>query len=218
MIPSTVKNKPFNEILTDYVICESCGFLRLVDLAEQLEDSCPICGAGTNRSRLYFPTAVYTLINLMQNFYLDAKGRETNILSVVLSFCSFTELLMQNFLMNRMMRMRIPHELQERIFADHPYMSERRENLFPILTGRKWRDALHHLDPELVPGFLALDDFYQQLSQTKNLFLHRGNKSTLSPEMTLEAVHNIPGMLVLFTTLHHEYVFKAPKKDRTASF
>lgn len=210
MITAAVKTTPFSEILADYVICESCGFLWRVDRASQLEEACPICNAGAARTRLYFPTAVYTLVDLMQNFYLDAGERENHILSVVLSFCSFTELLMQNFLMNRMMRLRIPHEIRERILADYPYMSDRREKLFPILTGRKWRDALNHLEPDQTTGFLALDESYQRLSRTKNLFLHRGNKSTLSPEMTLEAVHNIPGMLKLFTTLHQAYVFKAP--------
>ncbi len=196
-------------LLSETIICESCGLLRRCQGNQPEENKCPNCGAGPSHMRPYFPPAVHTMVMLMHRFYAQDLESENHMLSVVLSFCSFTELLMQNFLMNRMMQMEMPFDLQQKLLHDYPYMNQRQEKLFPILTGRKWRDALKHFDLEKSVKFLYLDNLYQELSKTKILFLHRGNKTTLSTKKTQQAMHNVTSMLMMFIELHQKYIFEA---------
>ncbi len=199
----------YKDLQGEHILCESCGYLRRVSPAHPPAGPCPHCGAGPSHMRRYFPPSIYTLISLMRTFYGDRKDQDHAMLSVVLSFCSFTELLLENFLINRMMRMRIPPEMRERILQGSPYMTQRLEKLFPILTGRQWGDALNQFHPQQSEKFRALNGLYHRLSQAKTLFLHRGNRDTLAPEMPQEAVNGISDMLEMFAALHEKYIFQA---------
>ncbi len=194
--------------IADFILCESCGFLERLNGRSRSHYHCPNCGADSSHTRAYFPNSAFTLVDLMHNFYQRDLDQENYGLGVVLSFCSFTEVLLQNFLMNRMLRMRIPIELQDRLLDDNQYMSQRIEKLFPILIGRKWRDALSNIKTQKTESFLSLDDLYQSLAQAKNLFLHRGNKAAISPEMITKAIESIPAILDMFAALHQRYVFR----------
>jgi hypothetical protein len=182
--------------------------------------ACKKCGkANTSGSRDYFDLAVWSLINLMQEFFLKdarkpapvtgARDSRNSPLAVVLFFATFREVLLKHFLTKMMLAHRLTTSVSERLFADSQSHQQMLNNLFPALTGGiKWNTALAQVQSHLSFDTTALNDFLRSVAKARNAFLHDGSKWAVKPAMAKQCMYRLYDLLELYVALHNEFVVK----------
>jgi len=177
---------------------------------------CGRCKVPGDGGLEYFHIGVWSLINLMQEFFhsnatpvnADTIGTEpdnTHPLGVVIFFCSLTEVLMENFIEEVMCEQKIPPNLQERLLQDSLFFKRRAEKLVPSLIKDKWSAAVAAVSTS-EKNFKATLDFYYDTAKKRNVFLHRGERWEIPKELPRECLDSIPQLLEFFVRLHNRYV------------
>lgn len=139
-----IRDQELSTLLSAFMICTSCEIVDLDQERERVGYQCPRCGVVGNGALLYFPMSIHTLIDLMQEFYHLKQGPDVDSdevssiqnkgnhqLAVVIFFCTLVEVLLQHFLEQRMSRMGLPQEIQERLLNDNMFVKQRIQKLFP---------------------------------------------------------------------------------------
>jgi hypothetical protein len=183
----------------------------------------------------YFPISVSSLIDLMQEFYhlkqeatphseTPVEQKESNHqLAVVIFFCALAEVLLQHFLEQCMSKMGLPHEIQDRLLNDNPFVKQRVEKIFPVLTGVKWNKAMAILSEYVKLNYVEVTEFHKRTSRARNEFLHKGSKWAIPQDMPEQCIRRIWPLVCLFVALHNKYVIQPiseghiaePKEDGT---
>lgn len=207
-------------VLLKYHECEHCHAVYIDHNQSCIGMACKECGKGnTEGLRRYFNDAVWSLINLMQEFYhkdksivkakQDNKNQNSSHLAVVLFFLSLREVLLKQFLRKMMIAHGLTVAVSERLFDDNQNHQQMINNLFPALTGGfKWKKSLEHVKDKL--SFIAeeFNDFLKDVAKARNDFLHDGRKSAISSAMAKECMLSIKKLLELYVALHNEFVVK----------
>lgn len=205
----------WSSFLLNFLICRSCGFLyREADCVRSLE--CPHCKQVDNTLEDYFPLNASALIDLIQESYQsdvnassDAENFEyKHCFAILIYFCSFVEILVQDFLEQRMVKMSLPNEVRELLLKDYRYVKTRVEKLFPTLIGRKWKETLKMLTAQSELDFSAAIEFYEQVAEKRNLLVHEGNKWAMPDDMPRNCIFQLDPIIKLFVTLHNEFIAK----------
>lgn len=227
MKPYEREGQPFGVLSLSYHVCKAC---RIVDQDENrttIGYSCPNCLAIGQIGNQYFPISVWSLMNLMQEYFhsnavainanrIDPKPENIHRLAVAIFFSTLVEVLMENLLKEFMAKLKLPGKIMNRLFEDSLYFSQRSKKLFPSLSGVKWKDAINAISSPSY-DYNELMGFCQSVSKERNRFLHEGNQWAISietPEKCMERIHEL---LEMFVKLHNTYVAKVGEHQRDIS-
>jgi len=213
-----IRNQRLSTLLADFNICESCKIVDRNRNRMEVGYRCPRCGAAGRGGTLYFSLSVFSLIDLMQDFYhlnqeavshsedLTDQNKSDHRLAVVIFYCTLAEVLLLHFLEQCMFEMGVPNQIQERLLDDNPFVNQRVEKLFPTLTGIKWNKAVELLEEGTDLNYAETVAFSKRASIARNDFLHRGNKYAIPQDMPEQCIRHIRPLVSLFVALHNEYV------------
>ena len=216
-----IRNQRLSTLLSDFMICLSCGIVDRDQERMKVGHPCPRCRVPGQGARGYFPISVNSLIDLMQEFYhmkqeADsdeapiAKQKGNHQLAVVFFFCTLGEVLLENFLKRFMSQGGLSRLIQERLLNDNIFVKQRVEKLFPALTGVRWKVAVKTLSKGKQLDYVKTTEFYESVVEKRNLFLHKGNKWAIPKDMPEKCLRQIWSMLNLFVALHNKYVAGQP--------
>ncbi len=203
----------WSSLLLNFLVCNSCKFLYRE--ADQIKsDECPHCRRVSSTLELYFPLNVFALIDLIQESYQSdgnansefTKHEYKHHLSISIYFCSLIEVLLQDFLEQRMAKMELPNQVQGLLLKDYRYVHKRVEKLFPTLIGCKWKETLKTLTAGGELDFVAAIEFYEEVVDKRNLLVHEGNKWAIPEDMPEKCALQLDPIIKLFVRLHNEFV------------
>jgi len=205
-------------ILAEHHVCQHCHEVYKDQNQTAVGMACQRCGtANTDGLHGYFDISVWSLINLMQEFYhKDGKvqpssagtQRDSNsALAVVIFFATLREVLLKHFLTEIMIAQRLTVPLSSCLFDDNQSHSQMLNNLFPALTGGvKWKHALNLVHSKLTFDPINLNNFLIAVADARNSFLHDGSHWKIKKELAEQCMLRIPEILELYVALHNEYV------------
>jgi len=204
-------------IVDDFLMCESCQIVDRDQERSRVGYKCPHCGTPSESGYQYFYMNADILIDLMGNLYrpkqkatseagVTPQQNEHDQAAIVIFFCSLGEVLLDQFLQERMLKVGISWSIQDRLFEDNLSIKQKVEKLFPALTGAKWIKALKMLDERADPHYIETHKFYQRMTKLRNDFLHRGEMWSIHEGMPEQCIRHIWPLLRLFVDLHNEYV------------
>ena len=214
-----LKTQQLGLVLDNFYICQECHIVD-IDLDRcEVGHPCSKCGEQSRGGTSYFDLSVYSLINLMQEFY-HAKYKITDEdsvdelpdadnakLAVIIFFTTLREILMDNFLKQMDNALDLPESVSERLFSDNRMYNKKMNKLFPGLTGMKWEKAIKEINKKDAIDYQNVDSFVERVVKARNDFLHEGKKYVIEPEMPKECIKNILPLLNLYVALHNKFVF-----------
>jgi hypothetical protein len=216
-----ITDQRLSETLANFRVCPHCALADTNPTRAEAGHKCGSCGKRADAgSPLYFSSNVLSLVDLMQEIFhlpestLKLPGSETgrrigHYLVLVILFCTLTEVLFQQFLEECMSRMGLQARIQDRLLRDNLYMHQRMKRLFPTLTGNTWMDAAKKLGRRNKQNYEKTARFYEQASEVRNEFLHRGGDWVIPGDMPEQCLRQIKPLLQFFVDLHNEHV-RAP--------
>src|SRR5207253_11370491 len=182
-----VQFQPWHTLLSFY-ICQNCSYVDTDRRRMAVGTPCKYCGTPSPAARLHFGLSSLVLVNSIQDFYFlrrasppaDADGiaahihtNETDTCIVIpLLFCTLCEGLTTQLCQNIMRAKALDKPLQERLLSDHRYAKEKREKLFPALTGETWNNALADLTKAAQLNYTEHFDFFLIVNRKRNKFIH----------------------------------------------
>jgi len=213
-------------VLDSFYICQACRIVDRDDDRIIVGHPCSICGEPSPAGRSYFRSPVFSLIDLMQEFYhakhdmqvytvrdhLDSTHNAW--LAVVIFFVSLREALLVHFLKELMGALGLPDGVCERLMADNNSHSRRLENLFPSLVGVKWKEAISELSKTSTLDYRKLDRSITEIVRSRNTFLHQGYKVAIKVEMAEGCLRNIWPLLNLYVELHNRFVYPIFQEEK----
>jgi len=215
--------QPWHTLLSFY-ICQNCSRVDTDRSRIAVGTPCTYCGAPSPAARLHFGLSSLVLVNSIQDFYflrrasppVDAGGiaahihtNETDTCIVIpLLFCTLYEGLTTQLCQNIMRAKALDKPLQERLLSDHRYAKEKREKLFPALTGEKWNDALAELTKAAQLNYTEHFDFFLTVNRKRNKFIHEGSHWHFTDQELERIPEELWTTFSLFTQLHNRYVPK----------
>lgn len=223
-----IRSQRMSTLVADFIICESCGIVDRDQERMRVGYECPRCGIPSDKATDYFPISVSSLIDLTQEFYhlkqeaiphseTPVEQKESNHqLAVVIFFCALAEVLLQHFLQQCMSKMGLPHEIQDRLLNDNLFVKQRVEKVFPALTGVRWNKAMTMLSERVELDCVETTRFYRRASQSRNKFLHKGNKWGIPQDMPEQCIRHLSSLVWLFVALHNRYVAQSLSEGRIA--
>lgn len=206
-----IKDQPLSTILLDFYICPSCKVVDRNHDRALKGHACSACTTISNGARSYFSLSVIALVDLIQDYYQLSRNsqfasQEKHRLATVIFFCTFGEVLLENFLVECMSKQGISSEVQQRLLDDSQFAKQRIDKLFPLFTGISWSNAIKILDTQSELHYSKTIAFYLDATKKRNKILHKGSVWSISSEMSEECVKNVWVLISLFVALHNEYV------------
>jgi hypothetical protein len=224
-----IDKERYIEYLVDlhyYNICQNCYIVDRDPRRSAVGYKCPRCGFPGEGGILYYDINVFSLLDLMQEFYflksekserkriLDPDREEGHHIAIVILFCSLAEVLLNHFLNQIMEKRNIPLEIQERLLQDNLHVIQRIDRLFPSLAGMKWTKAIKKIDKLSKYNYEATIDFYLDTNLARNNFLHRGYRSAITNDMPMRCIDNVEPLINMFVDLHNHFIALAVKQAR----
>ena len=210
-----------------FYICEACRFVDDDRERMKVGYNCPRCLVPGKGGMIYFRMNVFTLIDLVERFYYtesksvpmtqipggyDKSGLK---LAVVIFFCTLAEVLLEHFLQHCMHKMGVPHQVQQRLLDDNPFVKQRVDKIFPTLTGVKWDRAVKLQNQSTALDYSGTVEFHKRVTRARNEFLHRGDRYVITQKMSEECMHHIWPLVSLFVDLHNQYAAQSVKRRTT---
>jgi hypothetical protein len=213
-----LKHQPLGLVLADYFICSYCRFVDRDNKRITFGHPCSICKKPSKVGSFYFQPSVHLLINFMQEFFhanytikddlglFQLENTGNSKLGVVIFFTTLREVLLKQLLTELMRAQKIPDNICERLFLDNFSHKQRLDNLFPTLTGIKWKSAIKEINQNSEINYLKLDKFIEEVVKERNLFLHEGYDVAINVDTPKECIRQISPMLNLHVALHNSFV------------
>lgn len=167
---------------------------------------------------MFYSVAIPSLIDSIQKFYFigDQQKADENATAITIQtnphtvipllFCTLAEVILEDFLRTLMRKQGLSEAVVNRLLGDHLTGKRRRESLFPVLTGCKWKAALEDLTSPSGPNFNATFDFYLEVNKARNRFLHDGVPWAIKTTHPQGCIDHIWPLLKLFVGLHNRFV------------
>jgi len=219
----TETQRSLGTALVKHHVCEHCRAVYVDQNQFRVGMACQQCGkANTAGHRQYFGVAVWSLIDLMQEFFhkdSDASASpgsqqsSNSPLAVVLFFATLREVLLKHFLTEMMKAHAMTVAVSQRLFADNRSHQQMLNNLFPSLSGGiKWKSALTRIQCRVSFTASDLNDFLKEVADARNAFLHDGKQWAITPDMAEQCMLRIPEVIELYVALHNEFVLQEHKR------
>ncbi len=205
-------------------ICEDCSIVDFDMNRSYVGYECPRCGEWGAGSIGYFPINVFSVLDLIQEYYrLEKKEINTNFgsaennknvhfLSIIIFFCTLTEVLLTNFFISYFEKTNVPKNIQTRLLTDNLLVRQRIDKLFPSLIGVKWNTAINKISKNSSSNYKETLKFYRTVVEVRNRFLHRGNVWLMPDDMPINCLRQISPLINLFIDLHNKYIASLPFK------
>ena len=221
-----IHRQGWSTLLNTFLVCPACNIVDTDWDRIRVGHPCSNCGSPSEAGRIFLPTKVDVLMDMMQAFHfapgtreeeepgrpprgslLPCDGRDFPLMIVIL-YCTLGEVLLQHFLRTLMDHQGLSDSVQKILLDEHQYTRKRVEKLFPALTGEKWKLALKKLssEPECELDFVEVHNFYVRTATARNAFLHEGSKWVISSDMPEHCVEQTWPLVSLFVALHNEYI------------
>jgi len=209
-----VRHQSWAGFLNIFYICLNCDHVASQGLL--LGYQCKIC--GHSGVRMFYSVVISSLIDSIQDFYFISNKRktkedtaaitiQTNPQTVIpLLFCTLADVILEDFLRTLMRKQGLSQPVADRLLSDHLTGKRRRECLFPVLTGCKWKAALETLSSPPEPNFNSTFDFYLEVNKARNQFLHDGVPWAIKTTHPQGCINHIWPLLKLFVSLHNKFV------------
>ncbi len=217
-----VQFQAWHPLVAPFYVCQACSRVDTDHDRTRVGSPCKHCGAK-GRATPHFGLNARVLVNSIQDFYFlrratppaDAGGmavcvhtnRTDTRIVIPLLFCTLCELLTSQLCRNLMRAKALDEPLQERLLAGHRYAIDKRDKLFPALTGEKWNEALAKLTKADGLNYTEHFKFFLAVNGKRNRFIHEGARPQ---RFTAEELDRIPEelrtMFSLFAELHNRYV------------
>lgn len=213
-----ISGQAWSTLLSSYLICDSCGIVDYDSGRMKVGYPCPKCKMPSKAGRLFFPSSVSYLVDLIQEFYFTKKDAmsqtpsgedqtDKHQLAIIIFFCTLAEVLLKNFLDRILDKMRVAPTVKDRLFKDNLFVKQRIDNLFPALMKINFREASKQLDKE----YIKVVDFCKSTTDARNMLIHTGKDYVIPPTMAEQCIDNIAILIKLFVDLHNKYVYELPE-------
>lgn len=218
-------HRPFSPIINDFVMCQSCSIVDRDQDRMKVGYQCPRCGIPSRGGASCFPMGIDSLIDLMARVYLlkqfpvldsdtyAERHKNDHLLIVVILFCAFVEVLLQNFLEGFMHKLGLTYEVQQEHLRDNLFMTKRIKKLFPELTKAEWVEVVTMLSKRANRDYMKTNEFCMHAADARNKFLHNGNMYAIPQDMPEQCIRHIWPLLHLFVDLHNEYVARSINEE-----
>lgn len=217
-------SQPLGALVDDFHVCQSCGFVK----RGRIPYPCSHCGQGSE-GQPYFNVPTVPLINLMQSSYqqksIESHRRTVSDddlqLAVLIFFCTFVEVLVENFLLELMKAKEIPIVDRRKKLKTKKYYWNRTDQVFKELVNEEWSDVIEVLSKDANVNYENTLDFYKKVEKYRQGILHSGTAAaadqpeTEDDKIRLGVPQNYPKMCIddgimplmdLFVALHNRYV------------
>jgi len=208
------EKRPLGPILAGHNECRICHYVGFWANSTSVGHPCPACRRPSKGGQGFFGESVRALTNVIQSCYhrhceqqSPSRYKQTNesIVSLVV-FCTLGEVLLEHFLRDLMIALHFLPKVLDRLLEDNLIQKKREEKLFPRLTNEKWKDAVKLVSLDSGYDFEKVLDFYRKIKDTRNEFLHKGNRFVITSSMPREILQNTAPLLDLFVRLHNRYI------------
>ena len=225
-----MSGQPLGTIHLDFAICRRCK--HVYKLLTGADDNCPKCKGAVGTAELFAPVTVWSLVNLIQDFFRVELSRTTvtgervveekepcHHVGIILMFCTLVECWMRHFLRSLMESRQIPEHVNDRKSRSNWRHSDRLE-LFKELTGKTFDDVLMRLtDGNKRKGrdldYTQVWRFCRDVVDTRNRVIHEGAIRGFSESLVEECICNIHGVNQLFISLHNEFIAQSVSTENS---
>ncbi len=210
-----IRTQSWGLALTNFYQCEKCLVVDSDGARMQVGYKCPICGYPTPEigADTYFHVGISTIINTIQDIYFMENTKENNHKTMVaLLFCTLNEVLLDNFLIEKMNSIKIPKNVQDRLLEDNLFISQRLNKVFPSLIGIKWDVAIKKINNKKCFDYSKFCKFALDITNRRNSFLHRGNKYAFQNNIPDKCIDSLHPLISMFVKLHNQFIHQHPKK------
>lgn len=171
---------------------------------------------------MHFGLSSYTLVNAIQDFYFlrhadfppDQHGiadhvhtneTDTRIVLPIL-YCTLWDGLTTELCQNIMRKNGLSMSLRDRLLQDYRFSREKREKLFPALTGEKWNSALIELTKASQIDYSKHFESFLAINSKRNTFVHEGSHWHFTDSELEHIPEELWPTFSLFAQLHNRFV------------
>lgn len=221
---SEVQYQPWSTLVANFYICKSCSIVDTDSGRQRVASPCKNCGASSPGGSLYFGLNAYVLVNSIQDFYSLRNAQppvtpqsitdpiysnETDTRVVIpLLFCTLWDVLTTDLCRNVMNAKNIDEGLQTQLLSDYRFSSQKRDKLFPALTGETWKKALAGITKSEGIKYGELFKFFLEISAKRNAFVHEGYYWQFKDEELERIPEELKPTFNLFAALHNRWIVK----------
>jgi hypothetical protein len=213
-----IVGQKLSSVISSYYYCEACGYVSSNPEMVIANRPCEHCGVPIRRGVMFFKMGIHSMIDLMQEFYhfqpaasplsyVRGTNGENHRLAVILFYCSLGDLLFENFLEYYLFRLAIPPNIQDELLKD--IAIDKRLGLFRTLTSTKFSQAIKDLDESQNNTYQRVVDFYLEVREKRNHFLHAGNFFNIDKDMPQQCLSDAPILIAIFVLLHNKFIVKS---------
>ena len=211
-------------VSTVFYICQNCSHVDMDRSRMVIGTPCKYCRAPSPSARFHFGISSMALVDSIQDFYFlrrasvpaDRHGMASHVhtnktdtrIVIPLLFCTLHEGLTTQLCQNIMRAKALEKSLQERLLSDYLYAKEKREKLFPALTGEKWNGSLAAITEAAQLDYTKHFNFFLTINKGRNTFIHEGSHWHFKDEDLEQIPEELWTAFSLFVQLHNRYVVK----------
>ncbi|PIZ73017.1 hypothetical protein COY07_02435 [Candidatus Peregrinibacteria bacterium CG_4_10_14_0_2_um_filter_43_11] len=179
-----------------YLVCKKCKFI-----ISQFE-KCHKCKHESNQS--YFPSTINVVLNVLQKNYQNSNSKEQEI-AVIVFFCILAELLSKNLLVELMVNLKLPSNIQNKLLLDNKEFDKRRD-LFKTITNQSFEKVIEGIDKE--NQYKNLLVLFRRIYKQRNKLIHSGTVYGFKDKDCKECVDQIPVLINMYVALHNNIIAK----------
>jgi len=210
----------WTDFLHGYYICQSCEIVDRDKDRTLVGHTCTRCGTPSSGGYTFFDLTVGIIADLIAELYplpnpdsLPSIGPfsdppVSHRLAILIFFCTLGEMLLQHLLEPCVFRSGLSPKIQKSLLQDILHPLDHIEQLFPILTGATWQQAVIAASKRAKSDFRPTVVFYNKASKGRNQLLHLGNKMAVSPKLAKQCFTHMAPLIKLFVELYNIYIVK----------
>jgi hypothetical protein len=210
----------WTDFLLGYYICPSCEIVDRDKDRAIVDHPCSRCGNPSSGGIAYFDRTLCTIADFIAELYpmpdLDSPPSigpfsnppESHRLAILIFFCTMGEMLLQQFLEPCIFRSGLSPKIQKSLLQDILHPLDHIKQLFPILTGATWQQAVTAASKHAKSDFRSTLVIHILASKKRNQLLHLGNKMAVSPKLAKQCFDHMAPLIKLFVVLHNIYIVK----------
>jgi hypothetical protein len=217
-----VQFQPWHTLVDRFHICPNCSWVY-ASHETKVGIPCQHGGQPIARQTIYSWSGATSVLDAIQDFYFLRQAKpqspglggvaehvhtnETDTRIVIpLLFCTLWEVLMTRLCVEILRAKAIDDTFQERLLSDYRYARDKREKLFPGLTGEKWIDALAELTKSSELNYTNHFEFYRNINRKRNAFIHGGFHWHFKDDELEKIPEELWPVFSLFAQLHNRYI------------
>jgi hypothetical protein len=196
--------------LQNYQVCQACGIVDKDKQRIKTAHPCSNCKTPSTGGLMFFNLETQMLADLISETWKHRDGSENNRhieLRIIIFYCTLQEILMHRLLEANMWAAIVPEKLIDKTLSDNRFISKRVNSLFPVLTGKKFRDAVIEMALTNEMGEQIME-IWQKAIYTRNNFMHRGDQWGIPNDLPKACWNSVLPLCDIFVRLTNKYATK----------